>query len=357
MPPDRLPPTLADYRRLAEAGLPPASAAWLNGGAGDEVTLRRNETAFDALCLLPRPLRDPGTCDPSLTLLGKRLDHPVLVAPMAWQRLLHPNAESASAAGATAQGARMILSAQATTPLAEVRSAGAFCEWFQLYWLGREGTLALARRAAEAGCTALMLTVDAPVAGQHPREIRAGFALPPGLVSVNLADLPAPAGGSLEEMVARGPRWKDLEWLCAAAPLPVLVKGILHPDDARQAIGAGVAGIAVSNHGGRVLDGVPASIEALPAVVAAVARHVPVLVDGGIRRGIDILRALALGADAVMIGRLAAWGLAVAGTLGVAHVLRLLRDELRIAMALCGCAALSDIGSSLIFRQNQSGGS
>ena len=352
MRPEDLPQTVEDYRRAAGAALPPATAAWLNGGAGDEITLRRNEAAFDALPLMPRVLRDGGSGDTSLTLLGTRLDHPILVAPMAWQRLLHPDAERALAAGATAQDARMVLSAQATTPLAEARGAGALCDWFQLYWLGREGTLALARRAAEAGYAALMLTVDAPVAGQRPREMRAGFALPPDLSPVNLAGLPRPAAGSFEEVMAAAPRWADLEWLCAAAPLPVLAKGILHPGDAARAVAAGAAGVVVSNHGGRVLDGLPASVEALPAVASALAGRAPVLVDGGIRRGTDVLRALALGADAVMVGRPAAWGLAVAGALGVAHVLRLLRDELRIAMAIAGCRSARDIGPSLIFRQN-----
>lgn len=354
MTPADLPPTIADYRRAAEAAMGPATAAWLNGGAGDEITLRRNEAAFDALPLLPRVLRDTGACDTSLTLLGAPLDHPILVAPMAWQRLLHPQAERALAAGAAAQGARMVLSAQSTTPLAEARRAGASCEWFQLYWLGREGTLALARRAAEAGYGALMLTVDAPVAGQRPREIRAGFALPPGLAPVNLAGLPGPMGGSLAQVMAAAPRWADLEWLCAAAPLPVLAKGILHPADAARAVAAGAAGVVVSNHGGRVLDGLPAAIEALPAVVSVLAGRAPVLVDGGIRRGTDVLRGLALGADAVMVGRPVAWGLAMAGAMGVAHVLRLLRDELRIALALGGCARLADVGPALIFRDNPS---
>ncbi|MBV0892610.1 alpha-hydroxy-acid oxidizing protein [Paracoccus sp. Z118] len=353
MPPEALPPTLADYRRAAEAALPAGTAAWLNGGAGNEVTLRRNEAAFDALPLLPRVLRDPGACDTSLTLLGTRLDHPILVAPVAWQRLLHQGAERATAAGATAQGARMVLSAQATTTLTEARAAGALCDWFQLYWLGREGTLALARRAADAGYGALMLTVDAPVAGQRPREMRAGFALPQGLAPINLSGVPGPSGGSLEELMAAAPGWADLEWLCASAPLPVLAKGIVHPEDAARAVSAGAAGIVVSNHGGRVLDGLPAAIEALPAVAAALDRAVPVLMDGGIRRGTDVLRALALGADAVMIGRPAAWGLTVAGAMGVAHVLRLLRDELRIVMALSGCASLNGIGPSLIFYDNQ----
>lgn len=353
MPPEALPPALADYHRLAQTALPPGTAAWLNGGAGDELTLRRNEAAFDALPLVPRVLADPGGCDTSLSLLGARLDHPILVAPMAWQRLLHAQAERATAAGATAQGARMVLSAQATTPMAEARDAGSLCDWLQLYWLGREGTLTLAHRAAEAGYAALMLTVDAPVTGQRPREMRAGFALPKGMAAVNLSGLPQPAGGSLEAMTAAAPRWADLEWLCSAAPLPVLAKGILHPADAVRAVEAGAAGVVVSNHGGRVLDGLPASISALPAVAAALGGRVPVLLDGGIRRGTDVLRARALGADAVMIGRPAAWGLAVAGAMGVAHVLRLLRDELRIAMALCGCASLDQIGQGLIFRDNQ----
>ncbi|MBB1499585.1 alpha-hydroxy acid oxidase [Paracoccus sp. MC1862] len=353
---DGLPPTLADYARAATAALPPGIAAWAMGGAGEEITLRRNEAAFDALPILPRVLQRSAP-DTGLTLLGTRLAHPVLIAPMGWQRLVHPEAERALAAGATAQGARMVLSAQATTPLSEARAAGALCDWFQLYWMGQGPTLALAQRAADAGYSALMLTVDAPVAGQRPREMRAGFVLPEGLAAVNLAGLPRVSGGRLEDLIAAAPAWEDLAWLCSAAPLPVLVKGILHPTDATQAIRAGAAGIVVSNHGGRVLDGLPASIEALPAVAATVARRVPLLLDGGIRRGTDVLRALALGADAVMVGRPALQGLAVAGALGVAHVLRLLQDELRIAMALCGCATLDDIGPALIFFNNgQEGG-
>lgn len=351
-----LPPTLADYARAAEEALPPAVAAWAMGGAGEEITLRRNEAAFDALPILPRVLRKAAP-DTGLTLLGTRLRHPILIAPMGWQRLVHPEAERALAAGATAQGARMVLSAQATTPLAEARAAGALCDWFQLYWMGQGPTLALAQRAADAGCSALMLTVDAPVAGQRQREMRAGFALPDGLAAVNLCGLPQMQGGSLEDLMAAAPSWEDVAWFCAAAPLPVLVKGILHPGDAAQAIAAGAAGIVVSNHGGRVLDGLPASIEALPAVAAAISDRVPLLLDGGIRRGTDVLRALALGADAVMVGRPALQGLAVAGALGVAHVLRLLQDELRIAMALCGCTTLDDIGPALIFFNNgQEGG-
>lgn len=355
MRPDGLLPTLADYRCAGDAALQPDVAAWLKGGAGEELTLRRNEAAFDALPLLTRVLRDTGACDTTLTLLGKRLDHPILVAPLAWQRLVHPDAERAMAAGATAQGARMVLSAQATTPLAGARAAGALCDWFQLYWLGRDATLILARRAADAGYAALVLTVDAPVAGQRPRELRAGFALPKGMEAVNLAGLPQP-GATLADLMAAAPRWDDLAWLCATAPLPVLVKGILHPDDAVQAIGAGAAGMVVSNHGGRVLDGLPASIEALPAVAAAASGRVPVLVDGGIRRGTDVLRALALGADAVMVGRPVIWGMAVAGATGVAHVLRLFRDELQIAMALTGCATIDDIGPRLVFSHNQTEG-
>lgn len=353
---DGLPPGLADYARAAEEALPPAVAAWAMGGAGEEITLRRNEAAFDALPILPRVLQR-SVPDTGLTLLGTRLAHPILVAPMGWQRLVYPEAERALAAGATAQGARMVLSAMATTPLAEVRAAGALCDWFQLYWMGQGPTLALAQRAADAGCSALMLTVDAPVAGQRPREMRAGFSLPDGLAAVNLCGLPQMQGGNLADLMAAAPSWEDVAWFCAAAPLPVLVKGILHPGDAAQAITAGAAGIVVSNHGGRVLDGLPASIEALPAVAAAISDQVPLLLDGGIRRGTDVLRALTLGADAVMVGRPALQGLAVAGALGVAHVLRLLQDELRIAMALCGCATLDDIGPALIFFNNgQEGG-
>jgi 4-hydroxymandelate oxidase len=295
-----------------------------------------------------------------LTLFGRTCAHPILVAPVAYQKLAHADGEYATAAAAAAQDAVMVLSSQASVTLEEAAQAGATCRWFQLYpQPTREATLALMRRAEAAGYEALIVTVDAPINGVRNREHRAGFCLPPGIVAENLKDLPNPALTSLppgaspifDHFMAAAPTWEDLAWLASATTLPVVVKGILSADDAALAIGAGAAGIAVSNHGGRTLDTLPATIDTLPAIAKAVGGRVPLLLDGGIRRGTDVLKALALGATAVLIGRPIVYGLAVSGAFGVAHVLRLLRDELEIAMALSGCRTLGDIGPDRVARR------
>ncbi|MDO5622499.1 MAG: alpha-hydroxy acid oxidase [Paracoccus sp. (in: a-proteobacteria)] len=324
------------FRQQAEAVLDPETRAYFFGTAGRGMTAAGNRAGLDALALRPRVLADMAGASTRITLLGQALDHPILIAPFAHHAALHPQAEAATAAAVTAQGGRMVLSAQASLPLEQVAAAGAGCDWFQLYWIGAEATLALAHRAAAAGFRALMLTVDAPV--------RAGAGLV-GAVMPNLPDMPAPVGGVFA-MMQQAPRWQDLEWLCRTAPLPVLVKGILHPDDARWAEAAGVAGIVVSNHGGRVLDGVIPAVRALPGVRAATT--LPLLLDGGIRSGADVLRALALGADAVMIARPVACALAADGAMGVARLIRALRDDLEISMALTGCADLRAVDQGLI---------
>ncbi|CUH81017.1 alpha-hydroxy acid oxidase [Tropicibacter naphthalenivorans] len=350
--PERLPASLADYQALAQANLSPDVAAYFLRGAGAEQTLRANAEDLAALRPWPRACKDLRGGSTACAVLGLSLDAPLLVAPMAYLPLLDPAGEAGVAAAATAQGVGMVLSAQSAQPMDHVRAEGSNCGWMQLYWLGgRDATMQLAQRAARAGFSALVLTVDAPVHGIRDAELSAGFALPPGLRAVNLDGLAQPqfapltSGESLlfDRVAHVLPGWEDVAWLCRNAPLPVLLKGILHPDDARQAVQAGAAGVIVSNHGGRVLDGAPSSISALPAVVAAVGGAVPVLMDGGIRRGVDVFRALALGADAVLIGRPVCHGLAVAGALGASHVLRLLLDELEVTMALTGCRTLSDI--------------
>jgi 4-hydroxymandelate oxidase len=355
-----LQPTLRDYESRARALLSADRSAYFFGGAADEQTLAANEKAFSELELLPRVLRDLRGGSTRLTLLGKALRHPILVAPVAYQKLVHPDGETAMAMGAAAQDAAMVLSAQSSTDAAEVRAAGSGCDWFQLYWgPSREASLALVQRIADLGFAAIVLTVDAPVQGVRDKEARTGFQLPPDIAAVNLADMPAarfaplaPSESILFDRVAHiTPRWSDVDWLCRNSPLPVIVKGILHPADARQAINAGACAIIVSNHGGRTLDTVPATVRLLPAVARAVDGAVPVLMDGGIRRGTDILKALALGATAVLAGRLPVAGLAVAGASGVSHVLRLLRDELEIAMMLTGCASLDEITPDIIYRK------
>ncbi|AWI52331.1 alpha-hydroxy-acid oxidizing enzyme [Aquabacterium olei] len=360
-----LPPevvALIDHERLAQARLPQAAWAYFQGGAADEVTVSANRAAWDAMRLRPRVLRNLTGGHTRIKLLGRTCAHPILLAPVAFQRMAHPDAELATAVAASAQEAGMVLSCQSSTLLEHVAraigtDAGRGPLWFQLYLQhDRDFTLELVRRAEAAGYEALVLTVDAPTSGARDRERRAGFSLPPGIEAVNLLGLPPWRPAALQPgqsamfdgLLQQAPTWGDVAWLKAHTRLPVLLKGILHPDDARAAHDAGADGLIVSNHGGRTLDTALPTAEALPAIVAAVGHTMPVLVDGGIRRGTDVLKALALGARAVLVGRPQVHGLATAGAMGVAHVLRLLRDELEIAMALCGVATLDQIDADLV---------
>ena len=360
-----LPPgiaSLADHEQHARQRLDDNAWAYFAGGAADEITLRANRSAWDALTLWPRVLRPVAGGHTRIELLGRTLAHPVLLAPVAFQRMAHGDGELATAYAAAALGAGLVLSTQATLPLetiaqAVLNDAGRGPLWFQLYLQHDRGfTRALVERAEAAGYEALVLTVDAPSSGTRDRERRAGFRLPPGIGAVNLAQMPpAPAvalqpgqSALFDALLHQAPIWDDVAWLQSITRLPVLLKGVLHPADARQAAGLQVAGLVVSNHGGRTLDTAPATASALPRIVQAVDGSLPVLVDGGIRRGTDVLKAMALGASAVLVGRPVVWGLANAGAAGVAHVLRLLRDELEIAMALTGCATLADASPALL---------
>ena len=347
---------VADYEPHARERMDPAAWAYLCGGAGDEITLRANREAWDALRLVPRVLRPLANGSAAIELLGRPLQSPLLVAPMAHQRLAHPDGEAATALAAAAQGAGFICSAQASLRMEDVAGLvrdepGRGPLWFQLY-LQRERahTLELVQRAEAAGFEALVLTVDAPSSGARDRERRAGFRLPPGIAAVNLRPQvpPPPNADFFSEIVAQAPTWDDVAWLRGATRLPLLLKGVLHPDDARQAQAAGAAGLIVSNHGGRTLDTAVSTARALPRIADALGGALPLLVDGGVRRGTDVLKALALGANAVLLGRPVLHGLATAGALGVAHVLRLVRDEFEIAMALTGCARVADIGARLL---------
>lgn len=356
-----MPVSLGDYERLAECALDANAWAYLSGGAGDEITLAENREAFRRWRLMPRVLEKPQAPHTRVTLLGRELAHPILVAPVAYQRLFHDEGEIALAMGASAQDALMVLSSMASLLIEDVAAAGTACRWLQLYLQPeRDEAVALLRRAEAAGYEALVVTVDAPLSGLRNREQRVGFHLPPGITAVNLtqkseqAPQPQPlAEGEsavFREWQRRAIGWDDIAWLVSATKLPVVVKGIAAPQDASLAVTAGAAAVIVSNHGGRVLDTVAASIDLLPAVVEAIGGRVPVLVDGGIRRGTDVLTALALGASAVLIGRPAVQGLAVAGAFGVSHVLRILRDEFEMAMALMGCETLSDISPARLLR-------
>lgn len=345
---------LADYAAAAQHAMSPQAAAYFLGGAADEVTLQQNRAVFDRYALVPRVLTGMRHGSTALSLLGRPLAHPILLAPVAYQRMAHPDGETGTAMAAAALEALMVLSCQASEPLEDVARAGATCRWFQLYMQPtREATMTLVRRAEAAGYEALVVTVDAPISGVRNREMRAGFQLPEGIAPVNLQGLPPappPEGSNVvfDHFMAQAPGWSDIAWLSTQTRLKLVLKGILHPEDARRAVDLGADAVIVSNHGGRVLDTAVPTLLQLPEVVRAVAGEVPVLLDGGIRRGTDILKAHSLGASAVLIGRPVVEALSVRGAQGVAHVLRLLRDELEIAMALCGCNALEQIGPELL---------
>lgn len=347
---------LLDHEQHAQTLLPETVWAYFNGGAADETTLRANALAWQTLELLPRVLRPLAGGHTRVPLLGRTLAHPILVAPMAYQSLAHPQGEHATALAAAALGAGLVVSTQASTRLEDVArtylpDADRGPLWFQLYLQPDRGfTRELVQRAAAAGYEALVLTVDAPVQGVRDRERRAGFHTPAGVTAVNLIGMNAPAAAPLQPgqsalfdgLLTHAPTWTDVAWLRSITHLPVLLKGVTHPADAVEAVRCGAAGVIVSNHGGRTLDTVPATARLLPRVVQAIQGNVPVLVDGGIRRGTDVLKAMALGASSVLVGRPILHGLTNAGATGVAHVIRLLRDELEIAMALTGCRTLDD---------------
>lgn len=356
--------TLADHEAYARTRLDDNAWAYFAGGAADEITLRANRSAWDAIQLFPRVLRNLTGGHTRVQLLGRTLAHPILLAPVAFQHMAHRDGEIATAYAASMQGAGIVLSSQASSPLEQAaeavrHEAGRGPLWFQLYFQhDRAFTRDLVQRAERAGYEALVLTVDAPSSGVRDRERRAGFALPQGIFAVNLAGLSPPKSIALsahqsrmfDGLLATAPTWADIEWLRGITRLPILLKGIMHPEDACLAIQSGAAGIIVSNHGGRTLDTMPPTAAVLSRVREAAGGDFPILVDGGIRRGTDVLKAIALGANAVLIGRPYVFGLANAGAMGVSHVIRLLRDELEIAMALCGCSTLVDAGADILFR-------
>ncbi|MDO9272259.1 MAG: alpha-hydroxy acid oxidase [Rugosibacter sp.] len=345
-----------DYQPLAEARLDPGIWHYLQAGSSD-ASVTDTQNAFSTLRVIPRPLRNVQGGHTRLTLYGQELAHPLLLAPVSYQRLFHADGECASAMAASAQGSQMLVSSLASQPfeaIAQAYAAEANNEfqtdnpaqrpWFQLYWQGnRERTARLLRRVTSAGFSAIAFTIDAPIK-------RATLQLPADISAVNLENypLPKPANPAQSQVfdgwMAQAPTWDDVAWLRQQTPLPLLLKGILHPDDAEHALALGCDGIVVSSHGGRVLDGAPTSLEVLPDIVQRIDGRMPILFDSGIRSGRDAFIALALGATAVLVGRPYLWGLTVGGALGVAHVIRLLRDELEMTMALTGCAQLGDIG-------------
>ena len=340
---------VGDAEREAAERLEPGPLGYFAGGAGDELTLVENLEAWRRWRFRPRVLVDTSRISLEAELFGAPLSMPLLVAPVAYQRLAHPDGEIGMAGAAAAAGTVMSLSTLATTRPSEVAAAvGAGRRWFQLYQFRDEAiTRALMDEAVGAGFEAIVVTADAPPGGNRERDQRTGFEIP---ADVGVPSVSAALGGERAvtihetfELMTRAMGWGDFADLASEAAVPVLVKGILTPEDAALAVEHGAAAVIVSNHGGRQLDRSPATAEVLPEIVDAVDGRVPVIVDGGIRRGIDIAIAIALGADAVQVGRPPLWGLAAGGEEGAARVLELLREELALALALCGCTSPAEL--------------
>ncbi len=340
------PITVADFEPLAQAAVERGAWGYYAGGAGDELSLADSRAAWNRLRLRPRVLVNVSRLDLSTTAFGARLAHPIVVSPTASHILAHPEGEVATARGAAAAEALMTLSTIASRTLEDVAAAAPDApRWFQLYPPSdRDAALALVDRAVAAGYGAVAVTVDLPVPGNRERDRRNGFSVGMG---AHLSDDQEfdPVTGLV---VLPTMTWDDLDWLRSICPIPLLAKGVLRADDAVRAVDAGCDGIWVSNHGGRQLDTAIAGADALPEIAGAVGDRALLVVDGGVRRGIDVLKALALGADLVAVGRPAIWGLAAAGSNGVQRVLEILRDELHLAMALAGCPTLAEITPDLI---------
>jgi 4-hydroxymandelate oxidase len=329
-----------DYEAAATERLEPGAHGYYAGGAGDELTLRDNVEAFRRWQLRPRALVDVATCTTATTVLGQEVSMPLLIAPVAFQRVAHPDGEVGMALAAKAAGTVMCMSTMATSTPEEVAATGV-PRWFQLYVFRDEGvTRELVQRVAAAGFTALVLTVDTPFLGRRERDLRTGFVVEFPVASLGQDGLtPAETFALTSPSVS----WRDIEQLASLSGLPVVVKGVLTEEDAKLACEHGASALVVSNHGGRQLDGVSATIDALEEVVAAVDGRVEVLIDGGIRRGTDVVKALALGARAVLAGRAPLWGLAVDGEAGARSVLELLQAEILAALQLVGCTSPADV--------------
>lgn len=355
--------SLADYTQQAIHHVEAQAWRHIEGGSDQHLTLQHNRAAFDALRLLPQHLADLRQAHTRCSLLGHTLESPIMLAPVAYHRLVHPEGELATMRAAMALQSGMVVSTLSSHCLEDIADTGQQAaqemghaggpRWFQLYFQPqREHTLTLLRRAEAAGYTAIVWTVDASIK-------RSAFPLPYGVEAANLRDMPAPlhtshlAQGPIlfgTPLALQAPSWDDLAWLRAHTKLPLLVKGVLSPTTARLAVAGGADALIVSNHGGRVLDGTVSPLEVLPAIAAAVGPQVPLLLDSGVRWGTDVFKALALGAQAVLVGRPQLHGLATAGMLGVAHMLHLLRAELELCMAQMGCPTLADIGPHCLLR-------
>jgi L-lactate dehydrogenase (cytochrome)/(S)-mandelate dehydrogenase len=369
-------------RGLARAALPRPVFDFADGAAEDEYTLRRNEDAFDAIDLLPRPLTGAAERDQSVTLFGRRLSMPLMIGPTGLAGLFWPDGERCAARAASAAGTAFCLSHGSVCTLEQLAECKAAPRWMQVFvYKDRGFTRELTERAARAGYDALVLTIDNQLLGNRERDVRNGFTIPPRLGAVGMASMAIKApwlwrmrnelkritfgnyvrpgesadikqlAGRMASLLDPSMSWKDVEDLRKIWTGPLILKGVMHPDEARLAAERGVDGVIVSNHGGRQLDGAAASIDALPGVVDAVNGRIPVLLDGGVRRGVDVVRALALGAAACLVGRPQLWGLAVAGEEGVAHMLDIYRREIDRVMGLCGVSRIAEIDKSLLLRK------
>jgi 4-hydroxymandelate oxidase len=353
------PINLDEFEQAVKDKLPKMVYDYYAAGAHDEITLSENRNAYSRIMLKYRVLRDISSRSLETTILDQAVSMPIIIAPTAFHCLAHPDGELATVRAAGTAGVIMILSSLATTSIEDVVEASSGPVWFQLYvYKDRAATAALVDRAESAGCTAIVLTVDAQIWGRRECDVRNRFQLPEGLSVKNLQpagkeQFPKEAADSglaayVTSLFDPALSWPDVEWLCSITTLPVFIKGVVHSEDARKALDYGVAGVIVSNHGGRQLDTAPATIDVLSQIVEAVENRLDVFVDGGIRRGTDVIKALALGADAVAIGRPIIWGLAHNGEKGVQQVLEIMRFELDLAMGLCGFSGIEEIRSDIL---------
>jgi 4-hydroxymandelate oxidase len=349
--------SLGELEALAQPCMSAMAFAYIMGGAADELTLSANSEDWKRIRLAPRVLVDVSEIDLTTELLGHKFELPILLAPAAFHRLCCDEGELATIEGANQAGAGVVLSSFSTVAVEKITAAARHPVWFQLYFQQDRGlTREMVQRAEAAECKALCVTVDTPVLGARHRESRTQFQLPKDfrLPNLNLGPIShrPPRSAIYSELLNARLNWKDVEWLCSVTRLPILLKGVLNPEDAAIAAGSGVSGLIVSNHGARNLDTLPSTAEALPRVAARVKGKIPVLVDGGIRRGTDVVKAIALGANAVLIGRPYLYALAIAGAAGVARVIEILRTELMMAMALTGRTAIHQIDRSALWQSD-----
>ncbi|MGB7403172.1 MAG: alpha-hydroxy acid oxidase [Arcobacter sp.] len=349
--------SIDDYESFAKSRVDANAWVYISSASADEITYRANKQAFDKIHLLSRTLEDVKGGNTKLNLFGQEYAHPIFLAPVAYQKLVHGDGEIASAQAANAMESCMMVSGFSSTSLEEVSSHSNSPLWFQLYMqIDMNDNLFLIKKAENLGYKAIVITIDAPIAGIRNKEQKAGFCLPSHIEAVNLRgmkqltlDLNSTQSSIFDGVMAHSPTWEDIKFIKENTKLPVILKGITHPSYAKKALELGIDGIIVSNHGGRTLDTLVPTIDILPKIVEAVDGKIPVLLDGGIRRGTDIIKALAFGASAVLIGRPIMFALATSGALGVAHILKILRDELEISMALTGCKTLKNITKEILF--------